>query len=25
MKTAGLPVAIWPELLWNWLGSRKLV
>src|SRR3546814_9543920 len=25
MKTAGLPVAIWPELLWNWLGSHKLV
>ena len=25
MKTAGLPVAIWPELLWNWLGSRRLV
>ena len=25
MKTAGLPVAIWPELLWNWLGAHKLV
>lgn len=25
MKTAGLPVAIWPDLLWNWLGSRSLV
>lgn len=25
MKTAGLPVAIWPELLWNWLGSHRLV
>lgn len=25
MKTAGLPVAIWPELLWNWLGARKIV
>ena len=25
MKTAGLPVAIWPELLWNWLASRSLV
>ena len=25
MKSAGLPVAIWPELLWNWLGSHKLV
>lgn len=25
MKTAGLPVAIWPELLWNWLGSRGIV
>jgi acetyl esterase/lipase len=25
MKTAGLPVAIWPELLWNWLGSHQLV
>ena len=25
MKTAGLPVAIWPELLWNWLASHKLV
>lgn len=25
MKTAGLPVAIWPELLWNWLGSHKIV
>ncbi|SKB41388.1 alpha/beta hydrolase [Sphingopyxis flava] len=22
MKSAGLPVAIWPELLWNWLGSH---
>lgn len=25
MKTAGLPVAIWPELLWNWLGSHRIV
>ena len=25
MKTAGLPVAIWPDLLWNWLGSRGMV
>lgn len=25
MKAAGLPVAIWPELLWNWLGSYKIV
>lgn len=25
MKTEGLPVAIWPELLWNWLGSQGLV
>ena len=25
MKTAGLPVAIWPELLWNWLGSQKII
>ena len=25
MKTAGLPVAIWPELLWNWLGSQQVV
>ena len=25
MKTAGLPVAIWPELLWNWLTSHKIV
>ena len=25
MKTAGLPIAIWPELLWNWLGSRGIV
>ncbi len=25
MKTAGLPVAIWPELLWNWLADRKIV
>ncbi|OHD08296.1 alpha/beta hydrolase [Sphingopyxis sp. RIFCSPHIGHO2_12_FULL_65_19] len=25
MKTAGLPVAIWPELLWNWLGSHGIV
>ncbi|MBJ7439727.1 MAG: alpha/beta hydrolase [Sphingopyxis sp.] len=22
MKTAGLPVAIWPELLWNWLRAH---
>ncbi|WP_428631878.1 alpha/beta hydrolase [Sphingopyxis sp.] len=25
MKTAGLPVAIWPELLWNWLGAHGIV
>lgn len=25
MKTAGRPVAIWPELLWNWLGSHGIV
>lgn len=25
MKTAGLPVAIWPDLLWNWLADRKMV
>lgn len=25
MKTAGLPVAIWPDLLWNWLGSQRIV
>ncbi len=25
MKAAGLPVAIWPELLWNWLGSQGIV
>jgi acetyl esterase/lipase len=25
MKTAGLPIAIWPELLWNWLGSHGIV
>jgi acetyl esterase/lipase len=25
MKTAGLPIAIWPELLWNWLGSHKIL
>jgi len=25
MKTAGLPVAIWPELLWAWLGSHGIV
>ena len=25
MKTVGLPVAIWPELLWNWLGAHKIV
>ncbi|MCW0199713.1 alpha/beta hydrolase [Sphingopyxis sp.] len=25
MKTAGLPVAIWPDLLWNWLGSHGMV
>lgn len=25
MKTAGMPVAVWPELLWNWLGSHKIV
>jgi len=25
MKTAGLPVAAWPELLWAWLGSHGIV
>jgi acetyl esterase/lipase len=25
MKATGLPVAIWPELLWNWLGSHGIV
>lgn len=25
MKTAGLPIAIWPELLWNWLGTHHIV
>jgi acetyl esterase/lipase len=25
MKAAGLPIAIWPELLWNWLASHKIV
>lgn len=25
MKTAGLPVAIWPELLWNWMASHGIV
>ena len=25
MKSAGLPVAIWPELLWNWLGSHTII
>lgn len=25
LKTAGLPVAIWPELLWNWMQARKIV
>lgn len=25
MKTAGLPVAIWPELLWSWMASHRLV
>ncbi|MGN7932110.1 alpha/beta hydrolase [Sphingopyxis sp. 22461] len=25
MKAAGLPIVIWPELLWNWLGSHKIV
>jgi len=25
MKTAGLPVAVWPELFWNWLAARKIV
>ncbi len=25
MKTAGLPVAIWPELLWSWMGAQKLL
>lgn len=24
MKTVGLPVAIWPELLWNWLQSHRI-
>lgn len=25
MKAAGLPVAIWPELLWNWLAAHRIV
>lgn len=25
MNAAGLPVAIWPELLWRWLGARGMV
>jgi acetyl esterase/lipase len=25
MKAAGLPIAIWPELLRNWLASHKIV
>jgi len=25
MKTAGLPVAIWPELLWNWISAQQLL
>ncbi|ALC14007.1 alpha/beta hydrolase [Sphingopyxis sp. 113P3] len=25
MKAAGLPVATWPELLWNWLESHQIV
>ena len=25
LKTAGLPVAIWPDLLWNWLKARAIV
>lgn len=25
MKTAGLPVATWPGLYWNWLAARKIV
>lgn len=25
MKTAGLPLAVWPELFWNWLAARKIV
>lgn len=25
MKTAGLPVAMWPELLWSWLGSQRMI
>ena len=25
MKTAGLPVAIWPELLWNWMDAQQLL
>lgn len=25
LKAAGLPVAIWPELFWNWLAARRLV
>ena len=25
MKAAGLPVSIWPELLWNWLDSHQIV
>ena len=25
MKAAGLPVSIWPDLLWNWLGSHGMI
>lgn len=25
VKAAGLPVAIWPDLLWAWLAARKIV
>jgi len=25
MKTAGLPVAVWPELFWNWLAAQKII
>jgi len=25
LKAAGLPVAIWPEMFWNWLAARKVV
>ena len=25
LKTVGLPVAIWPELLWGWLKARQII